>query len=128
MLQLHNYGIVPVEEAEEKPSTSSPALPLALPGQFDKDETERIQRSLETNLEAHEMATREGGAAGKLTYIEGWRAVDKAQKIFGFNGWSSKIIELKVCVLCWPAPHAARARLPLLTPRLGPSRACAEGV
>ena len=33
---------------------------------------------------------------GYLSYIEGWRALNLANEIFGFNGWSSNIISLTV--------------------------------
>eukprot|EP00965_Chrysotila_dentata_P031506 1050581-Pleurochrysis_carterae.AAC.1 len=70
------------------------------------DDPAEVQRLLQTNLEAHEIMHREGGGAGKVPYMEGWRVIDKAQRIFGFDGWSSKILELRVrevgtpCVAC----------------------------
>ena len=32
----------------------------------------------------------------KLTYIEGWRVVDLANEIFGFNGWSTSVTSLDI--------------------------------
>ena len=31
---------------------------------------------------------------GKVSYIEAWRVIEKAQTIFGFNGWSSRILDI----------------------------------
>lgn len=33
---------------------------------------------------------------GKLSYIEGWKAIDLANEVFGFNGWSSTIVRMDV--------------------------------
>ena len=55
----------------------------------------RVQLELETKLGKDELATRDGGAAGKVSYIESWRAIQNAQRIFGFNGWSSKIVDIQ---------------------------------
>lgn len=35
-------------------------------------------------------------AIGKLTYIEGWRVINLANEVFGFNGWSTEIKQLEV--------------------------------
>ena len=37
-----------------------------------------------------------GGGGRKLTYIEGWRVVDLANEVFGFNGWSTSVRSLEV--------------------------------
>ena len=39
---------------------------------------------------------------GQLDYLEGHQAIDIANKIFGFNGWSSKIISMKTDYVCIP--------------------------
>jgi DNA repair and recombination protein RAD52 len=36
------------------------------------------------------------GGAGKLSYIEGWKIISLANEVFGFNGWSSRIISINV--------------------------------
>lgn len=33
---------------------------------------------------------------GKLTYIEGWRVINLANEVFGFDGWSTEIKQLDV--------------------------------
>lgn len=42
-------------------------------------------------------------AGSEFTYIESWKAIELANEIFGFNGWSCSIIDLTpdfVCLLC----------------------------
>ncbi len=36
-------------------------------------------------------------AGRKLSYIEGWKAIDEANRIFGFDAWSSETIDIR-CV------------------------------
>jgi hypothetical protein len=42
------------------------------------------------------LATRAGAGGGKLTYIEGWRVINLANEVFGFDGWSSEVKSLEV--------------------------------
>ncbi len=30
----------------------------------------------------------------KFTYVEGWKAIQLANQIFGFNGWSSSVVDV----------------------------------
>ena len=30
-----------------------------------------------------------------MPYLEGWKAIDLANEVFGFNGWSSSIVSLE---------------------------------
>ncbi len=34
------------------------------------------------------------GIPEKVAYIETWKAIDKANQILGYNGWSSSVINL----------------------------------
>lgn len=36
------------------------------------------------------------GKGMKLTYVEGWKAINLANEVFGFHGWSSSITSLTV--------------------------------
>jgi len=62
---------------------------------FDGAEQNRMQDQLRTNLTSDEISTRSGGSAGQVAYVEGWRVIAKAQEIFGFDGWSSRILQLQ---------------------------------
>jgi len=39
------------------------------------------------------LSSRKGGG-GSMFYLEGWRAVANANRIFGYNGWCTKIVEI----------------------------------
>lgn len=40
----------------------------------------------------------------RLTYVEGWKAINLANEVFGFNGWSSSITNMNVDFVSslWP--------------------------
>lgn len=50
---------------------------------------QRMQHMLQKKLGPEYLSTRQGGGGTKLTYIEGWRVINLANEIFGFNGPSS---------------------------------------
>ena len=51
-------------------------------------------KALAGKLRARHVKTRIAG--GKtLSYIEGWRAIDEANRIFGFDGWDRETLESK---------------------------------
>lgn len=52
-------------------------------------------------------------AGPKLTYIEGWKVVDLANEVFGFNGWSTSVTSLDIDYVRRTA-HLARC-----APRVG---------
>ncbi|KAI9486043.1 MAG: hypothetical protein EXX96DRAFT_613881 [Benjaminiella poitrasii] len=53
--------------------------------------TNKLKRSL-----GPEWLAQRGGPNGRLTYIEGHTAINLANEIFGFNGWTSEIKETVV--------------------------------
>ena len=53
-------------------------------------------KALKAKLSAKHIRTREH-AGRTLSYIEGWKAISEANRIFGFDGWDRETIELK-CV------------------------------
>ena len=53
-----------------------------------------VQQLLEQKLQREEIAQREGGGGQKVSYVEAWRVIEKAQTIFGFDGWSSRIVDI----------------------------------
>ncbi|CAO1628149.1 unnamed protein product [Sympodiomycopsis kandeliae] len=51
-----------------------------------------MQARLNQRLGPEYISQRQGAAgAGKLSYIEGWKAIDLANDVFGFNGWSTTL-------------------------------------
>jgi DNA repair and recombination protein RAD52 len=56
-----------------------------------------LQAKLDRKLGPEFVSQRPGPGGGpKLTYAEGWKIMNLANEIFGFNGWSSSIVNLTV--------------------------------
>ncbi|KAI7867597.1 hypothetical protein BDF14DRAFT_1802630 [Spinellus fusiger] len=64
---------------------------MAFPPQQVQDMQEILSKGL-----GPEFLSRRPGPGGHYTYIEGWMAIDLANQIFGFDGWSSEIRSLTV--------------------------------
>lgn len=63
--------------------------------QFSSSESEDIQANLTRPLDVDNVQFRSNGTGGNVAYLEGWRAINLANEIFGFNGWSSEILQIK---------------------------------
>lgn len=50
--------------------------------------------ALAAPLNRDHVAQRQQGG-GKVSYIEGWHAIAEANRIFGFDGWTREMIELR---------------------------------
>jgi DNA repair and recombination protein RAD52 len=56
-----------------------------------------LQAKLDKRLGPEYISQRPGpGGSGKLTYAEGWKIINLANEVFGFNGWSSSITSLAI--------------------------------
>jgi DNA repair and recombination protein RAD52 len=53
-----------------------------------------LQAKLNQKLGPEYISQRPGPSGGKLTYAEGWKIINLANEVFGFNGWSSNIVSL----------------------------------
>lgn len=53
-----------------------------------------LQAKLNQKLGPEYISQRPGPGGPKLTYVEGWKVINLANEVFGFNGWSSSIISL----------------------------------
>ncbi|KLO09402.1 Rad52 22 double-strand break repair protein [Schizopora paradoxa] len=54
-----------------------------------------LQAKLNKKLGPEFISQRPGPGGGpKLTYAEGWKVINLANEVFGFNGWSSSIINM----------------------------------
>ncbi|KAK7681344.1 hypothetical protein QCA50_015435 [Cerrena zonata] len=54
-----------------------------------------MQAKLNKKLGPEYISQRPGpGGALKLTYAEGWKIINLANEVFGFNGWSSSVVNL----------------------------------
>jgi DNA repair and recombination protein RAD52 len=89
--------------------TSAPSLPSFCPpsptshapfGPLSEDSaTSRqiatLQAKLNKKLGPEFISQRPGPGGGpKLTYAEGWKIINLANEVFGFNGWSSNIVSI----------------------------------
>ncbi|KAL1916077.1 uncharacterized protein VTP21DRAFT_6081 [Calcarisporiella thermophila] len=64
---------------------------------YQDEEFSTIKKTLQRQLGPEFTSQRPGPAGtGKITYIEGWKTINLANEIFGFNGWSSSIIDITV--------------------------------
>jgi len=64
--------------------------------EFSELNQKEIQNKLQTKLPKEYITFRQGPGGQKVPYIESWRAIDIANTIFGFNGWSSSVINLSL--------------------------------
>lgn len=54
-----------------------------------------LQAKLNQKLGPEFISQRPGPGGGqKLTYAEGWKMINLANEVFGFNGWSSSVVHL----------------------------------
>ncbi|GJE94785.1 Rad52/22 family double-strand break repair protein-domain-containing protein [Phanerochaete sordida] len=55
-----------------------------------------LQAKLNKKLGPEFVSQRPGPGGGpKLTYVEGWKALNLANDVFGYNGWSSNVVSLQ---------------------------------
>lgn len=52
---------------------------------------EDIQTKLDKKLGPEYISKRVGFGSSRVAYIEGWRAINLANQIFGYNGWSTEV-------------------------------------
>lgn len=53
-----------------------------------------LQAKLNQRLGPEFISTRPGGNGMKLTYTEGWKVINLANEVFGFNGWSTAVVNV----------------------------------
>uniref|UniRef100_A0A8H8CKG5 Uncharacterized protein n=1 Tax=Psilocybe cubensis TaxID=181762 RepID=A0A8H8CKG5_PSICU len=54
-----------------------------------------LQAKLDRKLGPEYISQRPGPGGGpRLTYVEGWKIINLANEVFGFNGWSSSVVSL----------------------------------
>ncbi|KAI5956715.1 RAD52 [Candida jiufengensis] len=63
---------------------------------YTEEEKIEIQSKLSKALGPEYIATRPGGGGTQVQYIEGWKALNLANEIFGFNGWNSELISCEI--------------------------------
>jgi len=53
------------------------------------------QKLLADNLDPSKVKTRQQPGGPKLSYIEGWHAINEANRIFGFGAWERHVVRLE---------------------------------
>jgi DNA repair and recombination protein RAD52 len=80
------------------PFMSKPLFANPFNDSIPEDSAKRIatlQAKLNKRLGPEYISQRPGPAGGpKLTYAEGWKIINLANEVFGFNGWSSNVVNL----------------------------------
>ncbi|KAJ1973199.1 DNA repair protein rad52 [Dimargaris verticillata] len=71
-------------------------FPVKAPVPFTDEECQGLQHALALHLPPELLNTRSAFGGTRLTYLEGWRAISLANELFGFNGWSSQVIDTTV--------------------------------
>jgi DNA repair and recombination protein RAD52 len=64
--------------------------------EYTAQEIATIQSRLERQLGPEYISTRPGPSGQKLYYITGEKCIQLANEVFGFNGWSSSIVNIQV--------------------------------
>ncbi|KAK9453023.1 hypothetical protein V1511DRAFT_506288 [Dipodascopsis uninucleata] len=57
---------------------------------------DELQSKLDRNLGPEFISSRPAAGGRDVFYIEGWKAINLANEVFGFNGWSSEIKNVQV--------------------------------
>jgi DNA recombination protein Rad52 len=65
---------------------------------FTRAEELRMGAELMQDTTNRDVKSRPGPGGKRLTYMEGWRSVDVANRVFGFNGWSSQVLSMRINV------------------------------
>lgn len=63
---------------------------------FTEEEHREIRTKLNQYLPKLYVSKRAGSGGQQVSYIEGWRALNLANEIFGFNGWNSEIVSCQI--------------------------------
>ena len=59
---------------------------------FSKEQVELLKQPINPD----NVSFREGGGGLKLAYVESWHVIQEANRIFGFDGWSSETLEARL--------------------------------
>lgn len=82
------------EDDDRRQKMYTPAGDRA-PG-YSVDEIESIKVALNRKLGPEFISKRKGPGFSSVQYLEGWKAINLANEIFGFNGWNTELKEYKV--------------------------------
>ena len=62
-------------------------------------------------LDRKDVKTRTGGGNKKLSFIEGWHVIAEANRIFGFDGWTSETLQMECVCMEGTISYIAKVRV-----------------
>eukprot|EP01095_Lingulamoeba_sp_RSL-Kostka_P011151 TRINITY_DN4167_c0_g1_i2.p1 TRINITY_DN4167_c0_g1~~TRINITY_DN4167_c0_g1_i2.p1 ORF type:complete len:350 (+),score=125.86 TRINITY_DN4167_c0_g1_i2:124-1173(+) len=62
--------------------------------EFTEEEREGINTLLQLKLGKDFITSRPGAGGSRFAYIESWRVISLANKVFGFDGWSCTVVDI----------------------------------
>lgn len=77
---------------------------------YESFESEQV-RGLLGPLDRKHVKTRAGGGNRQLSYIEGWHAIAEANRIFGFDKWSSETLQMECVCMEGTISYIAKVRV-----------------
>ncbi|KAK6464882.1 DNA repair and recombination protein RAD52 [Scheffersomyces coipomensis] len=86
---------MPQRDNRFRPNPSAPVRQFQKQS-YTQEEQTRIQGILDKVLGPEYVSFRPGGGGTNVSYIEGWRALNLANEVFGFNGWNSELVSQQV--------------------------------
>ena len=75
---------------------ANPINPSNFAREYTEQEHKDIQTKLNKSLGPEFISYRDGPGGTRVQYIEGWKILNLANEIFGFNGWNSKLCHVKL--------------------------------
>ncbi|KAG7819931.1 hypothetical protein KL909_004680 [Ogataea angusta] len=72
----------------------SESAPVTIP--YTPEELERLKTALDRKLGPEFISIRSGPGQSKVNYLEGWKAINLANEIFGPTGWRSELRSFQV--------------------------------
>lgn len=82
-------------QAHGSPAMAFGNTPFTGPSEETAIKIATLQAKLNQKLGPEFISQRPGPGGGqKLTYAEGWKIINLANEVFGFNGWSSSIVNM----------------------------------
>ena len=74
---------------------------------FSKEQAEALIQPLDRK----HVKSRSGGGNRQLSYIEGWHAIAEANRIFGFDAWSSETLQMECVCMEGTISYIAKVRV-----------------
>ncbi|KAL5482331.1 CDC36 [Sanghuangporus weigelae] len=92
--QMHGSSVIQQSFLDHSINSDAPSFSADI-SESSAQKIAMLQAKLDKKLGPEYISQRPGpGGNMKLTYAEGWKIINLANEVFGFNGWSSSIVNL----------------------------------